>query len=99
MFISRRGGSDDQQTPALWRCKLSTYPRQFYVSYLTADELAACVARIDQQLSTGCPQLPREKAALLRDVKKDMLRELGSRQTSLTELLRELEDQPNTDNA
>jgi hypothetical protein len=80
MWITELEGSETQHPQRRREANLSTDPCQFYVSYLTADALAAAVADIDRKLSTKPRELSTRQVQVLRGVRQDMLRELGRRQ-------------------
>jgi hypothetical protein len=60
--------------------KLSTDPVHNYVSYLTTQTIARCVADIESKLSTRGGELSTRQKELLEAVRGDLLAELNRRQ-------------------
>jgi hypothetical protein len=63
--------------------EFSTDPCQLYVSYLTADQLAASIQRIDHKLLTMPRAERRKRGELLKSIRRDLAAELGARQLTL----------------
>jgi hypothetical protein len=85
MFKTRADGAREPTGRGFSVNEFSTDPRQLYVSYLTANELAASIERIDRKLLTTRHDRYHGYSRLLRDIRTDLLKELGSRQLRILE--------------
>ena len=88
MLATLRGEQDHPAVPTTGGGYMSTDPVRKYVSYLTADELAACIARITDTLSTTPQQRPARAVEVLTEVREDLRDELARRQMSLLDTYR-----------
>lgn len=85
MFTTRRGRGNSVASQRFAGLEFSTDPGQLYVSYLTADQLAASIQRIDDKLLTMSQQERRKRGELLKTVRRDLSHELSNRQLTLME--------------
>lgn len=85
MLITRYDGQRSQSITRDWSPKLSTSPRQQYVSYLCTDELVRAIARVDLKLLTRPEPGGAERIKALKLIRADLLAELRRRQLEFPE--------------